>query len=106
MGPKLFYGLAVVWTLLALVLLVVGITPGEPRMGAELLMTFLGFPTNLLVSELLIRLSPALAPHLFDVHGPLWQYLVEWGAMFLLGAAQWFVLPSWLWRRWRARKLT
>ena len=103
MGRKWFYGLAAVWTLLALLLFVVGLTPGEPRMGAELLMTFLGFPVNLLVSELLIRLSPDLAPHLFDVHGPLWQYIIEWGAMFLLGGAQWFGLPSWLWHKWRAR---
>jgi len=73
MGRKLFYTVIAVWVLLALVLLVIGMTPGELRMGAELLMTFLGFPTNLLVSAILMRLSPVLATHLFDVHGPLWQ---------------------------------
>jgi hypothetical protein len=63
-------------------------------MTADLMMMFLGFPTNLLASEYLT----------LDVHGPLWQYVLEWSMLFVLGVGQWFVLPYWLWRMWSKRR--
>ena len=102
MNSKWFYAAAVIWTMLAVGLLIAGLTQGEARMSSQLVMTFLGFPTSLLASELVIRLFPVMGANLFDVHGSLWQYLAEWVALFMTGALQWFVLPYWLWRKWRA----
>ena len=104
MGRKLFYAAALIWVLLAVALLIAGLTQGEARMSSQLVMTFLGFPASLLAPELVIRLFPAVGTNLFDVHGPLWQYLAEWVALFVTGALQWFVLPYWVWRKWRARQ--
>lgn len=104
MGRKLFYAAALIWSLLAVVLLIVGLTQGEARMSSQLVMTFLGFPASLFASELVIRLFPAVGANLFDVHGSLWQYLVEWVALFMTGILQWFVLPYWVWRKWHARR--
>jgi hypothetical protein len=103
MDRKLFFLIAVLWTLLTMALLIVGLTQGEARMGAQLLMTFLGFPASLLLPEVFIRLFPELGKSIFDVHGSLWQYLAEWIALFFIGALQWFVLPYWVWHKWRVR---
>jgi hypothetical protein len=76
MRRKLFFAIAAIWVLLAFVFLAVGITPGESRMTADLMMVFLGFPKNLLASEYLT----------LDVRGPLWQYVLEWSVLFVLSS--------------------
>jgi len=99
MKHKLFYTFATIWSLLAATLFIVGITPGEPRMGSEMFMTFLGFPFGLLIPELLMRVFPEFGSHIFDVNGPLWQYIIEWFCLFLIGIMQWFVMPYWVSRK-------
>jgi hypothetical protein len=98
---RLFFIAAVIWTLIAVLLLVVGFTQGEARMGAQMMMTFLGFPSSLLIPEMVIRLFPEMGKNLFDVHSSSLQYFCEWIALLLIGALQWFVLPYWAWRKWR-----
>jgi hypothetical protein len=105
MKRKLFFAIVAVWVLCALVLLFVGMTPGEPRMGAELAMMFLGFPSGLVLPRILDSFMPtSIAYHLFNIYGPLWQYITEWIVLFLIGGTQWFVLPYWLWHKWRSKK--
>ena len=101
MGRRFLIVIVALWVTLAVVLLVVGLTPGEPRMVAQLLMTFLGFPSALLAQDFVLRLFPELASHLFDVHGALGQYIAESLALLCVGGLQWFVMPCLLWRQWK-----
>jgi hypothetical protein len=93
--------IVLLWAVLAVVLLVVGLTSGEQRMGAQLLMMFLGFPSALLAQDFVLRWFPELGSHLFDVHGSLGQYIAESVALLCVGGLQWFVVPYLLWRQWK-----
>jgi hypothetical protein len=99
MGRTLFRCAFILWTLLTLILFVLGIPVGESRMTAELLMLFMGFPVNMLIPLISHYLPAWMAVYVFDVKGSLWQYIIEWSLMYLLGSAQWFLIPSFIFKK-------
>lgn len=73
-------------------------------MGSGILMTIIGFPSNLFIPDALIRLFPEFGKDFYNVNGPIWRYLLDWFLLYLIGALQWFVIPHLIWRKWFKRK--
>lgn len=104
--------LKVLWTLCAVAVLAVTLAHYEPGSASDIGiflvsgMLFLAFPASLLVAglvTLLVLLQEKMGIPFLDVVASNYVGLsIMWGAFFVVGYLQWFVLLPWLWWKWKA----
>lgn len=67
------------------------------------LMLILSFPAGLAVSAAHYALGFAFS---ITIETSYLSLALEWLVYFVLGYLQWFVLLPWLWRKWKARRVS
>lgn len=90
-GKKVFYSIAMIWSAIAVLFLLIGLDAGEARMTSALLMSFWGFPSALVVPHFLANIFQEIDVVLFNTRGSTMNYVLSWLLLFGLGFGQWFV---------------
>lgn len=98
MKNKVVFWLAIIWSGVAIALLIVGADAGEARWTSTLLMSFWGFPSSLLIPRWLSPIATELNIDFFRTDGSFPMFFLDWLFLFVLGFFQWFVLPIILFR--------
>lgn len=77
MKSKIFISVAAVWSVIAIVFLVIGREAGEARWTATLLMSFWGFPSTLLIPRWLVPTMDELNIGWFRSDGSVAKFFVS-----------------------------
>jgi len=95
------------WIGIAIVALLVTLYGFDGKTNSEIWivltwsMLVLSFPASLIVSLAHLALGAGFS---ITIKTSYLSLAMEWAAYFILGYWQWFVLLSWLWRKWKTRR--